>query len=119
MRTRQTLRKNITLPGRYFTGLGTPEDVTLSDLSVGGCRFALGERGLKLGAPVQIYVGKTGPHHASVKWVKDGEAGVTFTKPLSDDLFTSFQASHIPDAANGNVMDEFEDMTGAKPQRFC
>ena len=119
MRTRQTSRKSITLPGRYFTGLGTPEDVILSDLSVGGCRFALGERDLKMGMPVQLYVANTGPHRATVKWVKDGETGVTFTAPLSDELFASFQASHIPDASNIPSIDDFDDMSSAKPQRFC
>ncbi len=119
MRTRQSSRKNITLPGRYFTGLGTPEDVVLTDLSVGGCRFANGNRRVTLGSPIQIYVANTGPHRATVKWVQDGKVGVTFTSPLSQDQFSAFQSSHIPDTIDPGAMDSFQDMKDAKPQRFC
>lgn len=119
MRTRKTTRKSITLPGRYFTGLGTPENVTLVDLSVGGCRFANGDRRVTLGSPMQIYVANTGPHRAIVKWVQNGEVGVTFTTPLSQEQFEAFQSSHIPDAAKPEAMAPFEDMVGVKPQRFC
>ena len=119
MRTRQTNRETISLPGRYFTGLGKPEDVTLSDLSVGGCRFALGQRKLLLGAPVQIYVGSSGPHRATVRWTKDGEAGVTFRVPLPKQMLASLQDGDIPDAPKTDAMDAFDDMTDAQPQRFC
>jgi len=97
MQTRKSNRKTISLPGRYFTGLGTPEDVTLADLSVGGCRFAYGDR----------------------KPVKGEEVGVTFTTPLSQKHFESFQASHIPDASARNAADNFDDMAGKQQQRFC
>lgn len=119
MRTRKTTRKTITLPGRYFTGLGVPEDVVLSDLSTGGCRFHIGDRKVTLGAPIQIFVAGTGPHRATVKWVKDGEVGLTFTMPLSESQFAGFQASHIPDPAAAITSGDFEDMSDARPQRFC
>ena len=119
MRTRQTSRKAINLPARYLTGLGEPQDVFLRDLSTGGCRFAIGNRRISLGAPIQIFVGGTGPHRAIVKWVAKGEAGINFTIPLDDNLVDSFQASHVPDHAQMNVSTKFEDMSGVLPQRFC
>ncbi len=119
MRTRKSTRKSITLQGRYFTGLGTPEEVMLADLSVGGCRFNVGDRKVMLGAPLQIYVGASGPHRAVIKWVKGEEVGVTFTTPLSETHFESFQTSHIPDPAAKNVADGFEEMGDTAPQRFC
>jgi len=119
MQIRQSSRKEILIPGRYSTGLGAPKDVTLSDLSLGGCRFALGKRSLKPGVQVQLYVGDTGPHSATVKWVKGGETGVTFAKPLSQDLLVSFQSSEVPDAANADERDVFDGNGRVKPKRYC
>lgn len=107
------------MPGRYFTGRGSPVDVQLSDLSVGGCRFATGAQSLTLGSPVQIYVGGAGPFRANVKWVEKGEAGVTFAAPLSDEQFANFRNSHVPDFAELQRSNEFEDMPDSPPQRFC
>ena len=119
MQTRQTLRKPISLPGRYFTGLGAPEGVVLSDLSVGGCRFSVGERKLSLGMPVQVYVGESGPHRGRVKWVKNGEAGVTFLAPLSNDLVNLLGSDDKPDKATKKAAGDFEEMSFSNPQRFC
>lgn len=119
MRTRKTNRKTITLPGRYFTGLGTPVDVTLSDLSVGGCRFPKGDLKLIPGAPIQIYVGGSGPHRASIKWVADGDVGVTFTTPLDQELFENFQSSHVPDRQATGRPGDFDSVPDTLPQRFC
>lgn len=119
MRTRQTLRKPITLPGRYFNGLGDPENVMLTDVSTGGCRFKKGDRKVTLGAPVQIFVAGTGPHRAIIKWIEGGDVGLSFVVPLTDAQLNEFQPSHIPDADDGAGTAEFEDMGGLKPQRFC
>jgi hypothetical protein len=119
MKTRQATRKRLTLPGRYSTGLGEPQDVDLQDLSSGGCRMALGSKRLLAGMPLQIYVGGTGPHSAIVRWVKDGEVGLGFLKPLPDQLFKVFQSSHVPDPAHENHSYTFDDMSHVKPQRFC
>ncbi|WP_298335390.1 PilZ domain-containing protein [uncultured Erythrobacter sp.] len=119
MRTRQINRKLITLHGRYSTGLGEPQDVTLRDLSPGGCRFELSSKKMAPGAPLQIFVGSTGPHRAVVKWIKDGEAGVNFLQPLSEAQFNSFQTSHIPNAPLASSSDAFDDVKDMTPQRFC
>lgn len=119
MRTRKSLRKNINLPGRYFTGAGEPQDIVLRDLSPGGCRFSTGLRRLTPGSPLQIYVAGTGPHRAIVKWVADGEAGLGFLVPLPEGQFGGFQSSHIPDPSDRNVNASFDDISQTKPQRFC
>ena len=119
MRTRQNDRKYISLPGRFSTGLGEPQDVVLRDLSCGGCRFALESKRMAPGVPLQIYVGHTGPHRAIVRWSKDGEVGLGFLTPLSEELFDSFQASHVPDPANANPTASFDDMSDVTPLRFC
>ena len=83
------------MPGRYLTGLGVPHDVILRDLSVGGCRFETGGRNFALGSPVQIFVAGTGPHRATVKWVADGEVGLSFTVELTQQQFDAFQSTPL------------------------
>ncbi|MEL6529405.1 MAG: PilZ domain-containing protein [Pseudomonadota bacterium] len=119
MRTRKSSRKSINVPGRYFTGLGDPVDVTLSDLSEGGCRFPIGNQKLNVGAPMQIYVASSGPHRASVRWIDDGQAGVTFASPLPTEQFEKFQVSHVPDSSDDAEPGEFEIVPNALPQRYC
>ena len=119
MRTRQTTRKQINLPGRYQTGLGEPQDVILRDLSVGGCRFETGGRKFAPGAPLQILVAGTGPHSAIVKWIDSGEVGLNFTVPLGEDQFESFKSSHVPDPEENNLKAQFKDIGDIRPQRFC
>ena len=119
MRTRKKPRKSISVPGRYFTGLGDPVDVTLSDLSEGGCRFPIGNQRLNIGARLQIYVASTGPHRASVRWIDDGQVGVTFSTPLQTEQFEKFQVSHVPDLAEDTKPGDFDIVPDALPHRFC
>lgn len=119
MQTRQKQRKTISLPGRYFTGLGAPVDAMLIDLSVGGCRFAVGNQTLVPGAQVQIYVGGSGPHRAIVKWTEAGEAGVTFTNPLPDEEFATFRNTHVKVLDPEEKPGDFEGIPDTAPQRFC
>jgi hypothetical protein len=119
MRTCQTMRKTISLPGRYLAELGEPRDVTLRDLSVGGCRFDCSGRRFSLASPIQIFVGGTGPHRAIVKWVSDGEVGLSFVTPLSQAQFHAFQAGHVPDISAAMSSVVFDDISEMKPQRFC
>ncbi len=119
MQTRQKPRKALNLPGRFFTGLGTPVDVIMSDVSEGGCRFPISAQKLTIGAPMQIYIAGSGPHRAAVRWVADGEAGVIFSVPLDEELVEGFQVSHVPDASAEATPGDFEAMDGEKPRRFC
>lgn len=119
MQTRKKPRKALNLPGRYFTGLGTPIDVVLSDVSEGGCRFPVGTQKLAIGSPLQIYIAGAGPYRAAIRWVDDGQAGVTFTVPLDPAQVDSFQVEQVPDASGAAIIDAFEPMDDAKPRRFC
>ncbi|MBV7265282.1 PilZ domain-containing protein [Erythrobacter ani] len=119
MQTRKKPRKTITLPGRYFTGLGSPVDVILTELSVGGCRFPASGKKLIPGAPLQIYVGTSGPHRANIRWAENGEVGVTFTVPLTEQQISEFDSSDLPAFSGKTGADEFEELPGARPHRFC
>ena len=118
MRTRQSERKTITLPGRYLTDYGMPADVLLTDVSAGGCRFKTDTSRLSVGTPLQIVIDGNGPHHATIKWVRQGEVGVTFNHRLAQDVLDQFRHSHVGVAA-GAAGDRFDETTGALPRRFC
>lgn len=119
MKTRQKPRKNINLPGRYFTGLGDPVDVLLADVSEGGCRFEAGPQRLVIGSPLQIFVAGSGPHRAAVRWIDNGEVGVTFASPLATELLQSFKASHVPDLSDDATPGDFASLPDSLPHRFC
>ena len=119
MQTRQKPRKALNLPGRYFTGLGSPVDVMLSDVSEGGCRFSVGSAKLAIGSPLQVYVAGSGRHRAAVRWIDDGYVGVTFAAPLASEQVANLQIGHVPDISAEAHPGEFDTMADAKPQRFC
>ena len=54
-----------------------------------------------------------------IKWVDKGEVGVTFSTPLSESEFETFQGSHVPDLAAQGMPGDFEPLTDTRPQRFC
>lgn len=119
MQTRQTPRKTVSIPGRYFTGTGVPVDVTVREISVGGCRFESNSPHLTTGVRVQIEIAGTGPHHGTIKWVENGEIGVTFARKLADADLAAFQSSHIPAATPAAPQSAFRPMKAAKQNRFC
>ena len=104
MQTRKSNRQAISLPGQYISGFGTAGDVTLSDLSPGGCRFESDESQFAVGSALKIYVAGSGPYRATVKWVDAGMVGVTFATRLSEQQFDSLQnqsdgAEHLSEKA--------------------
>ncbi|QUL37029.1 PilZ domain-containing protein [Erythrobacter sp. JK5] len=119
MRTRKSPRKPINVPGRYFTGLGSPVDVTLSDLSEGGCRFVAGAHTLTVGAPLQIYVADSGPHRAAVRWIEGEEVGVTFAAPIAIGQFDTVKTAHGPELPDQPAPRALAPMPTGLPQRFC
>ena len=107
------------MPARYFTGLGSPIDVLLSDLSTGGCRIPSGGAKLTLGSPIQIFVGGSGPHRGNVKWINEGEIGIGFLTPLDDEFVEGCKNSHVPVFEDDGSEADFDDMPDTMPQRFC
>lgn len=94
MQTRKSPRKDISCPGHFAVGVSQPVKAMIQDISAGGCRFPVGSSGsaLRAGAPVEIYIGATGPHRATVRWLEDGMAGVTFVNQLSSALVEHFRS---------------------------
>ncbi|WP_390586981.1 PilZ domain-containing protein [Erythrobacter sp. MTPC3] len=119
MQTRQTSRKTISLPGRFYTGAGQLVDVTLSELSVGGCRFAAPGKALIPGTPLQVYIGASGPHRANVRWSENGEVGVTFAAPFTQPQIDAFENGEEPGTPGTAQADTLDQLSKAKPHRFC
>ncbi len=95
MMTRQTNRKPLTLPGRYHLGKGRGAEVTLSNISRGGCRFVDEEGHLAAGTRIHVYIDEAGPFPAQVRWVREDHAGVTFATPLDKTQLAHFRNCHI------------------------
>ncbi|MEP5937909.1 MAG: PilZ domain-containing protein [Erythrobacter sp.] len=111
MQTRKSNRQEISLPGQYVSGFGTAGDVTLSDLSPGGCRFESGDSQFALGSELKIYVAGSGPYRATVKWVDAGVVGVTFPTRLTEQQFDSLRQ-------NGGGSGQPSDSQTPMPNRF-
>lgn len=74
-----TLRQDDTL---------NPFDVTIDDLSCGGCRLS-GGASLAVGDEVSIGLPGIGGSIAHVIWVQGDSSGVSFTQPLTDDAINT------------------------------
>jgi len=119
METRQAPRRNVTLPGRYITGLGLPVDVTLIDISEGGCCFSSDEERLRIGTPLQMYIAGSGPHRGSVRWTHGNEVGIAFLIPLDEQTLDQIQSGEIDDRPQPVAPVALEQVTEAQPLRFC
>lgn len=119
MQTRQNPRRNINIPGRYSTGVGSPVDVVVTDISEGGCRFPNDAPNLAVGMPMQIFIAGSGPHRATVRWIEQGEAGIVFTVPFSEESIADFKSGNIPDIDMAAHPSDFEAMPDMQPRRFC
>jgi len=119
MKTRQKPRKVLTVPGRYSNGRGEQALVRLSDLSVSGCRFAVGGDLPPPGSLVQIIIADRGPFRAEVRWRSKGELGVHFVTPLTPEQFEEFRNSHVFDFSDEGQPADFPPMPGQAAKRFC
>jgi hypothetical protein len=119
MRSRKKPRCQIDLAGRYFTGLGAPVDVVLSDVSEGGCRFPAGAERLVPGARLQLSIAGSRPLRATVRWVEDGEIGVIFARSLTPEQVEQLKTGSLTESSAAAQQVAFEPMPNLRPQRFC
>ncbi|MGX7894921.1 PilZ domain-containing protein [Tsuneonella sp. HG222] len=83
MEERRDERHGITVPGRYRSGTGMAVDVTLRDLSQGGCQIHDRLGRLEVDQFVTIRIGPIGPIEARVRWLDGRVAGIRFDQPLA------------------------------------
>lgn len=117
METRRDSRRQTSIQGRYYTGLGTPVDVMILDLSHGGCRFVVNDETLRVGTPLQLHIGSSGPYRASVRWANDGEVGVRFVLELEAEELAELQCGESLDP--DDMSSQIQPPTSATPLRFC
>lgn len=86
MRTRKVERKRTEITGQCCTNQGRLFDITVCDLTDGGCRFRDAEESLFPGAPVNLMIAGSGPYACFVRWREDKQVGVSFARPLSPAL---------------------------------
>ena len=79
---RREERHGVAVEGRYRTGSGVPKDVSVLDISEGGCRFFDKFGRLIPGARITVRIGAIGPIEATVRWCEDQIVGVEFDNPI-------------------------------------
>lgn len=79
---RREERHGVAVEGRYRTGSGVPKDVSVLDISEGGCRFFDKFGRLIPGARITVRIGAIGPIEATVRWCEDQVVGVEFDNPI-------------------------------------
>ena len=83
MKTRKVERKQTKIGGQCCTRQGRLFDITVCDLTSGGCRFRDSDDGLFVGAPVNLMIVGSGPFRCFVRWRDGSDVGVSFVQPLS------------------------------------
>lgn len=126
MRTRKVERKQTELAGQCCTSQGRLFDITVHDLSNGGCRFADDDPALFVGAPANIMINGTGPHRCFVRWREDGQVGVSFVRPMSEDEIAQVLSGKMPPRAPAQAMPDEKPASAPQPaaptgmvRRFC
>ena len=92
MEERRDERHGITVPGRYRTGSGMAVDVTLRDLSRGGCQIHDRLGRLSVEQFLTIRIGPIGPIDSRVRWQDGRVAGIRFDQPLADTVLDHIRA---------------------------
>jgi hypothetical protein len=78
---RLELRHEISVIGRVGSGI-RGRDLTVRDLSEGGCRFYDPLSQYPVGSRITIRLGPIGPIWATVRWCRDEQVGIQFDNPL-------------------------------------
>ena len=90
-------RHGVAVEGRYRTGTGVPKDVSVLDISEGGCRFFDKFGRLTPGVQITIRVGPIGPIPATVRWCEGQVVGVEFEDPIYGPVLDHIRSQLNPD----------------------
>lgn len=119
MMTRQNHRKPLTLPGRYYAAKGRGVDVTLSNISPGGCRFEQEGDALARDARILVHIDDAGPFPAYVRWVRANHVGVVFVTSLDEAQFAHFRNCHLAMRRESDGDLAPDALAQIKPRRYC
>ena len=123
MKTRKVERKRTEINGQCCTNQGRLFDITVCDLSDGGCRFRDADNSLFVGVAVSIMINGTGPHRCYVRWREGVQVGVSFVRPLSpaqlDELLYGRPIAAAPATMPSPVEEDEAANAPAPLRRFC
>lgn len=77
---KRAARVDVESPGVLIDSEGVETEVTVVDLSAGGCRVITDGTPI-IGEHVRLRVGRVGDYPAQVRWALGNEAGLQFTGP--------------------------------------
>lgn len=117
MKTRKVERKHTDITGQCCTSQGKLFDITVSDLTEGGCRFRDADNSLFAGAQLTLMIAGSGPYRCFVRWRDKSDVGVSFVQPLTAEILDqlvngkpvkaapSASLNPAPEVANGQSPD--------------
>ncbi len=82
---RRSARRSVWAQATIMSSRGLSADAELSDLSTHGLRVASEAAWLRVGQFVSIILEEDQPVQAIVRWMRDGEAGMEFLRPVPAD----------------------------------
>ena len=89
---RRSDRRDVDLSVEFQMPWGRIRRVSLTDISVTGCRVCVQDHLLDVGDAVLIRTSALSGASGTVKWCRRGEAGIEFFSPLEESLFAQFSA---------------------------
>lgn len=112
---RELPRHSTWVPGELRTGRGRPYSVEVVDLSESGCR--INERSAWLRAPseVTIRIGALESLDATIRWVRDGQAGLEFRRPIYGPVFEHLRDLLASSAAMDDRRTLLRDVPASRP----
>ena len=91
--TKNEPRHPVDIHGRYELGDGVEQDVTVNDLSIHGCCLFDRFGNLEPGGFVSLQIGSIGPVQAHVRWRRETNIGIEFSRPLDPSAFEHMRAT--------------------------
>lgn len=82
MERRRESRLFVEVPGSYQHGAEARQDIIFGSISTSGCRLNHVAPHIGVGDVIALNLGPIGPLQATVRWCRDGRAGVEFHQPL-------------------------------------
>jgi hypothetical protein len=92
MERRRECRLFVEVPGSYRDAAEGQHDIVFSAISASGCRLNRVEPHIGVGDVITLHLGPIGPLKATVRWCRDGMAGVQFHQSLEAAIVDFFAA---------------------------
>ena len=92
MDRRRESRLFVEVPGSYQHEEAEQQDIMFGAISAHGCRLNRVDPNLEVGNVIALHLGPIGPLKATIRWHRDGRAGVEFHEPLERAVVDYFAA---------------------------